>query len=69
MFLHYHWRVKQDLVDHLGSLDNMPMMDLLWVEHEMKMMVLGSSSETYLYLYNFHFKRYKSDDVAKKVGS
>lgn len=62
MFLHYFWRVKQDL---MGDFETKPMMDLLWVEHDYKMMLLGSTSETFLYLYNFHFKRYTSDDAAK----
>lgn len=39
-------------------------MDLLWVAHEYKMMVVGSTSMRLLYFYSFYFHRINFDSAA-----
>lgn len=50
LYLHYYWRVKQEIGVNFES----QRMDLLWISHDQKIMMAGSTSQSKLYLYNLH---------------
>lgn len=65
MFLQYFWRVTQVLKGDFES----KKMDLVWIAHEYKMMVIGSTSSSTLYLYSFYFDKIKFDEVAIEAST
>lgn len=53
LYLHYFWRIKKQIS---GEIEYQPI-NLIWIGHEYKLMVVGSTEMSDLFLYSMYFEK------------